>query len=114
MRRFLEGNASPLTELADAAPDELNAAGYGFYTSGIMESLAETPYDEMIDGDFVWVGTPDDVLERIARDDRGVRGADRDRDHRQPGRRRALEGDQDAGALREHVIPRVREPTKGA
>jgi alkanesulfonate monooxygenase SsuD/methylene tetrahydromethanopterin reductase-like flavin-dependent oxidoreductase (luciferase family) len=64
MRRFLEGNASPLAELGPA--DELAAAGYGFYTSGIMEALAATPYDEMIDGDIVWVGTPDDVAERVA------------------------------------------------
>jgi alkanesulfonate monooxygenase SsuD/methylene tetrahydromethanopterin reductase-like flavin-dependent oxidoreductase (luciferase family) len=64
MRRFLEGNASPLTELGSS--EELAAAGYGFYTSGIMEALAATPYDEMIDGDVVWVGTPDDVAARVA------------------------------------------------
>jgi alkanesulfonate monooxygenase SsuD/methylene tetrahydromethanopterin reductase-like flavin-dependent oxidoreductase (luciferase family) len=64
MRRFLEGNASPLQELGPAA--DLQAAGYGFYTSGIMEQLAATPYDEMIAGDIVWVGTPDDVAERVA------------------------------------------------
>jgi alkanesulfonate monooxygenase SsuD/methylene tetrahydromethanopterin reductase-like flavin-dependent oxidoreductase (luciferase family) len=64
MRRFLEGNASPLTELGPV--EELQDAGYGFYTSGIMEQLAATPYDEMIAGDIVWVGTPDDVAERVA------------------------------------------------
>ena len=64
MRRFLEGNASPLSELGPV--DELRAAGYGFYTSGIMEQLATTPYDEMIGGDIVWVGTPDDISERVA------------------------------------------------
>jgi flavin-dependent trigonelline monooxygenase, oxygenase component len=30
-----------------------------------MEQLAATPYDEMIEGDIVWVGTPEDVIERI-------------------------------------------------
>ena len=35
--------------------DALNAAGYGFYASGIMEKLAATPYDEMIAGDVVAV-----------------------------------------------------------
>jgi hypothetical protein len=30
-----------------------------------MEQLAATPYEEMIAGDIVWVGTPDDVIERI-------------------------------------------------
>ena len=64
MRRFLEGNASPLAELDPV--EALNAAGYGFYTSGIMETLATTPYDEMIEGDVVWVGTPEDVAARVA------------------------------------------------
>ncbi len=64
-RRFLQGNASPLTDY-DAPPAEvLNSAGYGFYASGILERLAETPYDEMVNGDIVWVGTPEDVIERI-------------------------------------------------
>ncbi len=65
MRNFLAGNASPLTEHAPPPTEQLNAAGYGFYASGVMEQLAATPYDEMIDGDIVWVGTPDDVVERI-------------------------------------------------
>lgn len=65
MRRFLEGNASVLLtgELPDA--DKLQAAGYGFYASGIMEELAKTPYDKMVSDDVVWVGTPQDVIERI-------------------------------------------------
>ena len=66
MRNFLRGNASPLTAGGEMAPaEELQAAGYGFYASGIMEQLAEMPYDEMIDADVVWVGTPRDVIERI-------------------------------------------------
>ncbi len=63
MRGFLVGNASPLEERA--GDEELAAAGYGFYASGIMEQLAQTPYEEMISGDVVWVGTPEDVIERI-------------------------------------------------
>ncbi len=63
MRGFLEGNASPLAEVAPA--EELNAAGYGFYASGIMEQLAATPYEQMIADDIVWVGTPQDIIERI-------------------------------------------------
>jgi flavin-dependent trigonelline monooxygenase, oxygenase component len=62
---FLRGNASPLTEFEPPPKDELLASGYGFYAAGILEKLAETPYDEMIEGDIVWVGTPEDVIERI-------------------------------------------------
>ena len=62
---FLAGNASPLVEHERAPADELNAAGYGFYTAGILENLAQTPYEDLIAGDVVWVGTPADVVERI-------------------------------------------------
>jgi alkanesulfonate monooxygenase SsuD/methylene tetrahydromethanopterin reductase-like flavin-dependent oxidoreductase (luciferase family) len=62
---FLAGNASPLVEYEVPPADELNSAGYGFYTAGILEQLAETPYEEMVGGDIVWVGTPEDVIERI-------------------------------------------------
>jgi alkanesulfonate monooxygenase SsuD/methylene tetrahydromethanopterin reductase-like flavin-dependent oxidoreductase (luciferase family) len=65
MRGFLAGNASPLTEHPVPPAERLNAAGYGFYAAGIMEQLAATPYDEMIAGDIVWVGTPDDVVQRV-------------------------------------------------
>jgi flavin-dependent trigonelline monooxygenase, oxygenase component len=65
MTGFLRGNASPLTDFEPPPADELNAAGYGFYAAGILEKLAATPYEDMIDDDIVWVGTPDDVIERI-------------------------------------------------
>jgi alkanesulfonate monooxygenase SsuD/methylene tetrahydromethanopterin reductase-like flavin-dependent oxidoreductase (luciferase family) len=66
MRKFLTGNASPLLYGDELPPKEvLEESGFGFYSSGIMETLAATPYDEMLDGDIVWVGTPDDIVERI-------------------------------------------------
>jgi flavin-dependent trigonelline monooxygenase, oxygenase component len=66
LRNFLAGNASPLTEGDELPPaDVLERSGYGFYVAGILEGLAATPYEEMIDGDIVWVGTPNDIIERI-------------------------------------------------
>ena len=65
MKGFLAGNASPLVEHEKPPAEELRASGYGFYAAGILEGLAQTPYDEMIAGDVVWVGTPEDVIERI-------------------------------------------------
>jgi alkanesulfonate monooxygenase SsuD/methylene tetrahydromethanopterin reductase-like flavin-dependent oxidoreductase (luciferase family) len=62
---FIKGNASPLTEWPKPPTDGLNKAGYGFYATGIMEGLADIPYDKLIDDDYVWVGTPQDVIERI-------------------------------------------------
>jgi alkanesulfonate monooxygenase SsuD/methylene tetrahydromethanopterin reductase-like flavin-dependent oxidoreductase (luciferase family) len=65
MTRFLAGNASPLVEHPAPPADRLAAADYGFYSSGILEQLAQMPYERMIDDDVVWVGTPDEVSERI-------------------------------------------------
>jgi alkanesulfonate monooxygenase SsuD/methylene tetrahydromethanopterin reductase-like flavin-dependent oxidoreductase (luciferase family) len=62
---FIQGNCSPLTEYPKPPTDGLIAAGYGFYTAGIMEQLAEVPYEQLIDDDYVWVGTPQDIIERI-------------------------------------------------
>ena len=67
MRGFLKGNASVLLENQDEMPskDVLEKSGYGFYASGIMENFSDMPYDEMIKNDIVWVGTPNDIIERI-------------------------------------------------
>jgi hypothetical protein len=49
-----------------APKEKLVASGYGFYASGILRQLSDMPYEEMIANDVVWVGTPADVIERIA------------------------------------------------
>lgn len=64
---FIQGNCSPLTEYDKPPADALQAAGYGFYAAGIMEQLAEVPYEQLVEQDYVWVGTPDDIAERIER-----------------------------------------------
>ncbi len=63
---FIQGNCSPLTEYDKPPADDLVKAGYGFYAAGIMEQLAATPFEQLVAEDYVWVGTPGDVLERIA------------------------------------------------
>ncbi len=64
---FLKGNASVLLEHPEEmpSPERLKESGYGFYASGIMEKLAATPFDQMIEEDIVWVGTPKQIVERI-------------------------------------------------
>jgi alkanesulfonate monooxygenase SsuD/methylene tetrahydromethanopterin reductase-like flavin-dependent oxidoreductase (luciferase family) len=62
---FIKGNASPLTEYEKPSTEGLIKADYGFYTAGIMEQLAEIPYEQLIEEDYIWVGTPDDIAERI-------------------------------------------------
>ena len=97
---FIAGNGSPLTEYDTPPADDLVKAGYGFYAAGIMESLGQMPFEQLVEEDYVWVGTPQDILERIAATREAVRGRHGDRDHRQRGRRAALDGDQEPGALR--------------
>ncbi len=46
-------------------PKACSKADYGFYTAGIMEQLNEVPYEQLIEEDYIWVGTPDDISERI-------------------------------------------------
>jgi hypothetical protein len=31
-----------------------------------MEQLAEVPFEQLVEEDYVWVGTPDDIVARIA------------------------------------------------
>ncbi len=62
---FIQGNCSPLLEYEMPPADRMNAAGYGFYTAGIMEGLAQVPYEQLVEEDYVWVGTPDDIVARI-------------------------------------------------
>ena len=107
--------ASPLTEYDKPPADDLVKAGYGFYAAGIMESLAPDPVRAARRGGL--------RLGRHAaghpRADRGhagaVRGRHGDRHHRQRGRRAALDGDQEPGALRARCnASRLRETERPA
>jgi len=62
---FIYGNSSPLLEYEKPPADELIKAGYGFYTAGIMEQLAAMPFEQLVEEDYVWVGTPDEIAARI-------------------------------------------------
>src|SRR5437868_449119 len=113
MRGFLEGNASPLTDHMPPPADKLNAAGYGFYASGIMEKLAATPYDDMIAGDIVWVGTPDDVVERIRETIDVCEGLTEIAITTNPGGVEHWKAIKAQELFAKHVIPRVQELTDG-
>ena len=39
-----------------------------------MEGLAEIPYEKLIEDDYVWVGTPEDVIARIEETQRVCEG----------------------------------------
>ena len=65
-----------------------------------MEQLAEMPYEQLIDDDYVWVGTPEDIIERIEETLEVCEGIQEIGDHRQRRQCAALDGDQEPGALR--------------
>jgi alkanesulfonate monooxygenase SsuD/methylene tetrahydromethanopterin reductase-like flavin-dependent oxidoreductase (luciferase family) len=66
LHNFLAFNASPVESLQDEAKKaELRAKGYGFYASGALESLAKLTYEEILDQEIGFIGTPDKVIRQI-------------------------------------------------
>jgi alkanesulfonate monooxygenase SsuD/methylene tetrahydromethanopterin reductase-like flavin-dependent oxidoreductase (luciferase family) len=63
---FLAFNASPVQSLQDEQKkQELRAKGYGFYASGALESLTRLTYDEIVDQEIAFIGTPEKVVRQI-------------------------------------------------
>jgi alkanesulfonate monooxygenase SsuD/methylene tetrahydromethanopterin reductase-like flavin-dependent oxidoreductase (luciferase family) len=65
LRNFLAYNASPVSTLPGR--EELERGGYGFYATGTLERLARLSYEEIVEREIAFVGTPEDVAEKIAR-----------------------------------------------
>ncbi len=64
---FLAFNASPIDSLQDEEKkQELRAKGYGFYASGALESLSRLTYDEIVDQEIGFIGTPEKVVHQVA------------------------------------------------
>jgi len=66
LHNFLAFNASPVESLQDELKKaELRAKGYGFYASGALESLTKLTYDEIVDQEIGFIGTPAKVIRQI-------------------------------------------------
>jgi flavin-dependent trigonelline monooxygenase, oxygenase component len=66
LRNFLAFNASPVESLQDEEKRaELRAKGYGFYASGALESLTKLTYDEIVEQEIGFIGTPEKVIRQI-------------------------------------------------
>ena len=64
---FLAFNASPVDSLQDEEKKkELRDKGYGFYASGALESLTKLTYDEIVDQEIAFIGTPAKVVQQVA------------------------------------------------
>jgi flavin-dependent trigonelline monooxygenase, oxygenase component len=63
---FLAFNASPMESIQGAEKKaELNAKGYGFYASGALESLTKLTYEQIVDQEIAYIGTPEKVISQI-------------------------------------------------
>ncbi len=63
---FLLFNASPVASLeGEEKKAELVAKGYGFYASGALESLTRLTYDEIVEQEIGFIGTPEKVIFQI-------------------------------------------------
>ncbi|HXZ19388.1 MAG TPA: LLM class flavin-dependent oxidoreductase, partial [Candidatus Acidoferrales bacterium] len=63
---FLAFNASPGESLAsEERKAELRAKGYGFYASGALESLTKLTYDQIVEQEIGFIGTPAKVIRQI-------------------------------------------------
>ncbi|WP_084568103.1 LLM class flavin-dependent oxidoreductase [Brevibacillus panacihumi] len=71
-KNFLAGNSAPTVKLPNK--DRMINAGFNFYAKGILEKLADMTYEQITEGDVVWIGTPEEICEKIERVKREVEG----------------------------------------
>jgi flavin-dependent trigonelline monooxygenase, oxygenase component len=63
---FLAFNASPVESIqSEEKKAELRAKGYGFYASGALESLTKLTYEQIVEQEIGFIGTPDKVLQQV-------------------------------------------------
>ncbi len=63
---FLAFNASPVESLqSESKKAELRAKGYGFYASGALESLTQLSYEQIVEQEIAFIGTPEKVIGQI-------------------------------------------------
>lgn len=66
LHNFLTFNASPISSLKDESKKaELRAKGYGFYASGALESLTQLTYEQIVEEEIGFIGTPEKVVRQI-------------------------------------------------
>jgi len=66
LHNFLEFAAAPNESLhSEEKKAELLAKGFGFYASGALESVAKLTFEEIIDQEIAFIGTPQKVINQI-------------------------------------------------
>ena len=63
---FRAFNASPAESIqSEEKKAELRAKGYGFYASGALESLTKLTYEQIVEQEIAFIGTPAKVLQQV-------------------------------------------------
>lgn len=64
---FFEFNVRPHDTIKDddALKQRLNASGYAFYASNVMQELRKLSYDDVIGAELAWVGTPKQIARKL-------------------------------------------------
>jgi alkanesulfonate monooxygenase SsuD/methylene tetrahydromethanopterin reductase-like flavin-dependent oxidoreductase (luciferase family) len=66
LHNFLAFNASPIESLqGEATKAELRAKGYGFYASGALESLTKLSYEQIVEQEIGFIGSPEKVIRQV-------------------------------------------------
>jgi len=66
LHNFLAFNASPVESLqGEEKKAELVKKGYGFYASGALESLTKLTYEQIVEQEIGFIGTPEKVISQI-------------------------------------------------
>ncbi len=66
LHNFLAFNASPVYSLhSEEKKAELRAKGYGFYASGALESLEQLTYEQIVEQEIGFIGTPEKVIAQV-------------------------------------------------
>src|SRR5437588_11469073 len=66
LKNFLAFNASPVESIqSEEKKAELKEKGYGFYASGALESLTKLSYNEIVEQEIGFIGTPAKIISQV-------------------------------------------------
>lgn len=66
IQNFLAYNASPVESIQnEEKKKELREKGYGFYASGALESLTKLTYEQIVEQEIGFIGTPEKVIQQV-------------------------------------------------
>jgi hypothetical protein len=66
LKNFLAFNASPVESLqGEEKKRDLREKGYGFYASGALEMLTRLTYEQIVEQEIGFIGTPAKIIRQV-------------------------------------------------